>query len=579
MSDPPTNPAASVSDPTAAESELENFRRRWREEVSSRSTRTEQPVPTATQVSQPALDRRKGKSVQVQQHHPQNQASAHAEDAEGRTFHDLPDREEHLKLGAASKGLSRGDAFKKEPQTALEHYEKAVENEAAGKLGDSLKLYRQAFKLDDNVHEKYKHKHFPPSAHAPRPAQPNPSNAAATVPSTAHHSLHGLESSISQLIHDFSTLSIPAVEPPTDASPQPPCPIADLPSEILTHILDHLAQSNVAAFTRLSLVCKRFAYLAMTEEQIWKAVALSTHQGIGGMHYDYTCDVYGKALPSDDENDEDSLDEELQQIPRNPPSMLAISNHLLSKQYSDSWRQMYRTRPRIRFHGVYISTVHYTRPGGASTSSITWSTPVHVVTYYRYLRFFRDGTCISLLTTAEPIDVVHILTKENMSENNTTDPAQTRRTHHVDRAQTSKPPPTSLEKGGSSHAQAQKTEQPHALPSSQIMKDALRGRWRLSGPGDGSSLPGSTDSSEDELEAEGDLHVETEGVVPRYMYKMQFAIGSLTGGNPKRGSKNNRLSWKGFWSYNRLTDDWSEFVLKNDRAYHFSRVKSYGVGG
>lgn len=35
----------------------------------------------------------------------------------------------------------------KEPVSALDYYEKAVEREAAGSLGDSLKLYRKAFRV------------------------------------------------------------------------------------------------------------------------------------------------------------------------------------------------------------------------------------------------------------------------------------------------------------------------------------------------------------------------------------------------------------------------------------------------
>lgn len=34
-----------------------------------------------------------------------------------------------------------------EPQSALEHYEKAVERESQGSLGDSVALYRKAFKV------------------------------------------------------------------------------------------------------------------------------------------------------------------------------------------------------------------------------------------------------------------------------------------------------------------------------------------------------------------------------------------------------------------------------------------------
>ncbi|PSK54080.1 hypothetical protein B9Z65_7886 [Elsinoe australis] len=602
-----------MSDPSATEAELERFRQQWKQEVSSRNKPAPSTGSRPQAVTTSSVDRRKpitaprapvssGKAEEV------------LDQSEGRTFHDLPDNEEALKLGAAEKGLVR-PTTSKEPKTALEHYERAVENETAGKLGESLKLYRKAFRLDDGVHEKYKNKHFPPSVSAPKPTQPNPSNASATVPNPAHHSLHGLPPTINQLIEEFSTLSIPGQEPPTDASPSPPCPIAELPQEILTHILHHAALTNIACFSRLALVCKKFAYLTMTEEQIWKAVTLSAEQGFGDMRYTYGCDVFGKPLPDDDgehilgTSTPPSLDEPPPEaLPAS--SFLDISNHLLTTTYASSWRQMFRSRPRIRFHGVYISTVNYSRPGGASSTINTWSSPVHVVTYYRYLRFYRDGTCISLLTTTEPVDVVHILTKENLTEQ-TSNPHQTRRNAHKAAAisdPASRPPPTGIDKSGSGHgkagaanqASAQKTEHVPALPASQIMKDALRGRWRLSGPGDGTFPPSRSPSSasqapdtESEREAEGDLHVETEGVVPRYTYMMQFGIGSSSagaaantavqagqgGGGGKRGSRNNRLQWKGFWSYNRLTDDWGEFGLRNDRAFYFSRVRSYGVGG
>lgn len=59
-------------------------------------------------------------------------------------------------------------------------------------------------------------------------------------------------------------------------------------------------------------------------------------------------------------------------------------------------------RPRVRFDGVYVSTCNYVRPGRGDG----WSAPMIMVTYYRYLRFFRDGAVLSLLTTDEPKDVV-----------------------------------------------------------------------------------------------------------------------------------------------------------------------------
>lgn len=111
------------------------------------------------------------------------------------------------------------------------------------------------------------------------------------------------------------------------------------------------------------------------------------------------------------------------------------------------------------------------------------------------------------------------------------------------------------------------------LPSA-VMRHALRGRWRLSGnlaPDMGPSAP----NEHIETEPEGDVHVETEGVDPKYMYKMHLALRSA---GRAGGTRNNKLVWKGFWSYNRLTDDWAAFTLRNDRAFFWSRVRSYGMG-
>ena len=45
------------------------------------------------------------------------------------------------------EGGERSTAPSTEPRSALEHYEKAVERESQGSLGDSLALYRKAFKV------------------------------------------------------------------------------------------------------------------------------------------------------------------------------------------------------------------------------------------------------------------------------------------------------------------------------------------------------------------------------------------------------------------------------------------------
>jgi F-box protein 9 len=286
----------------------------------------------------------------------------------------------------------------------------------------------------------------------------------------------------------------------------------------------------------MALVCKRLAYLVFTEESIWKAVATGHKFGFAAMHYDFACDIDGFTEEAHESIarylsglDEIETDEgALKATPEERQAAFsALTEQLLHNTYHSSWRQMFRLRPRIRFNGCYISTVNYTRAGATSTNTLTWGAPVHVVTYFRYLRFFRDGTCISLLTTAEPADVVHHLTKENLHS------------HHTS----------------------------NMLPSS-VMKDALRGRWRLTGPA--SSV---LDPTTMEAETEGDLVVETDGVVPKYTYKLMLTLA-----HAGKGARNNKLAWKWFGSHNKLTDDWGEFGLKNDRAFYWSRVKSYGMG-
>lgn len=363
-----------------------------------------------------------------------------------------------------------------------------------------------------------------------------------TVPGTAHHSLHGsssgISSSLRQLLEDFSNLRIEAGPPPTDASPQDPSPLGELPEEILTQILKNVAIEDVASFARLATVCKRLAYLVFTEESIWKTIATGEEYGFPAMHYDYVTDIEGFPLEANDsiarylDDNHPATDDEDLPLPPTPEQRQQAFNHLtehlLHTNYASSWRQMFRLRPRIRFNGCYISTVNYTRAGATSTNTLTWGAPVHVVTYFRYLRFFRDGTCISLLTTSEPADVVHHLTRANLHTN-----------HNA----------SSL------------------LPSA-VMKDALRGRWRLTGP-----FSSTSDPETGEPENEGEVLVETEGVVQKYTYKLVLTLA-----HAGKGARNNKLAWKWFGSWNRLTDDWGEFGLKNDRAFYWSRVRSYGSG-
>ena len=59
--------------------------------------------------------------------------------------------------------------------------------------------------------------------------------------------------------------------------------------------------------------------------------------------------------------------------------------------------------PRIRFDGCYIAVISYHRRGEDHASLYS---PSHVVTFYRFLRFYASGLVQSLLTVEAPPSIV-----------------------------------------------------------------------------------------------------------------------------------------------------------------------------
>lgn len=261
----------------------------------------------------------------------------------------------------------------------------------------------------------------------------------------------------------------------------------------------YAAITDVGAYVGLAGVCKRLAYFVMTDERIWRRVVLGPEFGIGAMHYKWILSVTGK--PRGEGERLLSSYSPLKSVP-------SPANHSISAPFQRSplvpdpyptYRNMFRNRPRIRFNGVYISTVNYTRPGAHTSTVTTWGAPVHIVTYYRYLRFFRDGAAISLLTTAEPSEVIPHFRPENVGAYPyVKEPVHSRRGtgpqwSHSNPNATSAPPP--------------------------VMKDALPGRWKLSGP-------------DDPLSGDEEAASEDEGAVYRPDSLYRYVGSFLHGLNP-----------------------------------------------
>ena len=68
---------------------------------------------------------------------------------------------------------------------------------------------------------------------------------------------------------------------------------------------------------------------------------------------------------------------------------LETNERLLYKFHRGSWKDMYLDRCHLHFNGIYVSRNTYLKQGATE-----WKVrnPVHLVAYYRYVRFFPDGT-------------------------------------------------------------------------------------------------------------------------------------------------------------------------------------------
>lgn len=72
------------------------------------------------------------------------------------------------------------------------------------------------------------------------------------------------------------------------------------------------------------------------------------------------------------------------------PAKLSLNTASFVKQFS-SFRDMIKSRPFVRFDGVYVNKMHYVRYGQSEVSEYRPSFDVYS---WRYLRFFSNGTMI-----------------------------------------------------------------------------------------------------------------------------------------------------------------------------------------
>uniref|UniRef100_A0A182QHS3 F-box domain-containing protein n=1 Tax=Anopheles farauti TaxID=69004 RepID=A0A182QHS3_9DIPT len=147
---------------------------------------------------------------------------------------------------------------------------------------------------------------------------------------------------------------------------------SDLPMELILYILRWVVSNDLdmKSLERFASVCRGF-YLLARDSEIWRHACMR---------------VWG------------------------------VNLGVLKGTSFSSWRDMYINRPRILFHGCYISRTSYLRWGENSFQDQCYR-PVQLVEYYRYFRFFADGQVLMLTTADEPKQCVAKLKQRHPSQN------------------------------------------------------------------------------------------------------------------------------------------------------------------
>ncbi len=125
--------------------ELETFRKQWQEEVNSRSkgSTSEQ----GKKLVKPSGPPKSGGAIRSEQPPPTRSNEVHEASPDAQGHLELENKDEARKLGSEGEGTHSSNHVNRESSSALEHYEKAVERESQGNLGESLALYRKAYRV------------------------------------------------------------------------------------------------------------------------------------------------------------------------------------------------------------------------------------------------------------------------------------------------------------------------------------------------------------------------------------------------------------------------------------------------
>lgn len=250
-----------------------------------------------------------------------------------------------LKDGAEEVSTSFGSCKLKD----VELFIQASELERAGKIGQAIKLYEQAFRLNPDVDRDFNNSHeLFYTKSAAEPAEVTSDMIVIRQKVKFQAVVPGLLQEIKESIED-------------DYDP------LGLPAELLQRILSWTGSFHAVSLEEAARTCKQM-YVASRSPTIWRRMC--------HLAYATSLTCFPSVTPL--------------------PALM-------------SYRDQYFSRPRLRTDGLYICKISYFRPG--LTDGVFYQ-PVHLVTYYRYLRFLGaeyNYTAMLMVTTEEPARVLDLL--------------------------------------------------------------------------------------------------------------------------------------------------------------------------
>lgn len=268
--------------------------------------------------------------------------------------------------------------------------------------GIAIKYYEKAFRLNPDVHRLAQDEGLGEGEDEGRGENLRPAGSLPLPPPSSPPPVSGEE-----------TPSVVVRPPPVRPKFQPVIPGAleeisatldpsmqgpplGVPDEVLVRILQWVGLLHAASLETCALTCKAM-YIASRRSIVWRTLYRSTRATRQSTDWRRRC---ASGATGRENHPSLGLRSRTQDI-----LIPSIYDHP-----SPDYRQVYFETPRVRTDGLYICRLSYFRPG---LTDGAFCQPVHLVTYYRYLRFFpatsTGHVVLFVVSTEEPKAMIDLL--------------------------------------------------------------------------------------------------------------------------------------------------------------------------